>query len=228
MRFLWLIALAAACSGGNRQVDISAPPAKASRGTFSGPLCTGAECTCRNLTSPGDGGVGEPADGYKRFEVRLKSPNQLWAKVADNLMYKSAERPEACFYVDLPSGDTQIELRASEPNGVAAAWTIRELGNVTKSWYETFFFDCGNPGVCSFEELDGKKAELNEPKRDRCGSVKVKGITWDTGRSPDQLHPSELLVRATLDVYKFVPTRPHGEDCSKKQAEEHTEDNPTH
>ena len=228
MRFLWLIALTAACSGGNRQLDIGAPPAKASRGTFSGPLCTGAECTCRNLTSPGDGGVGTPADGYKRFEVRLKSPNQLWARVADNYMYKSAERPEACFYVDLPSGDTQVELRASEANGVSGAWTIRELGSVTKSWYETFMFDCGNPGVCSFEELDEKKAELNDPKRDRCGSVKVKGITWDTGRSPDQLHPSELLVKATLDVYKFVPTRPHGDDCSKKQAEEHTEDNPTH
>jgi hypothetical protein len=228
MRFLWLIALTAACSGGNRQLDISAPPAKASRGTFSGPLCTGGECTCRNLTSPGDGGAGVPDDNHKRFEVRLKSPNQLWARVGDNDMYKSAERPEACFYVDLPSGDTQVELRASEANGVSGAWTIRELGSVTKSWYETFMFDCGYPGVCSFEELDGKKAELNEPKRDRCGSVKVKGITWDTGRSPDQLHPSELLVRATLDVYKFVPTRPHGDDCSKKQAEEHTEDNPTH
>lgn len=228
MRFLWLIALTAACSGGNRQVDISAPPAKTTRGTFSGPLCNGESCTCRNLTSPGDGGAGMPDDGHKRFEVRLKSPNQLWAKVGDNAMYKSNERPEACWYVDLPSGDTQVELRASEPNGVAASWTIRELGTVTKSWYETFLFDCGNPGVCSFEELDSKKEELKNPKRDRCGSVKVKGITWDTGRSPDQLHPSELLVKATLDVYKFVPTRPHGEDCSKKQAEEHTEDNPTH
>ena len=228
MRFLWLIALVAACSGGNRQLDIGSPPAKASRGTFSGPLCTGAECQCRNLTSPADGGAGVPTDTQKRFEIRMKSPNQLWAKIADNYMYKSAERPEACFYIDLPSGDTPLELRASEANGVSASWTIRELGSVTKSWYESFNFDCGNPGVCSFEELDTKKAEFTDPKRDRCGSVKVKGIVWDTGRSPDQLHPSELLVKATLDVYKFVPTRPHGEDCSKKQAEEHTEDNPTH
>lgn len=228
MRFLTLIALIAACSGGNRQIDIGAPPGKASRGTFSGPLCTGEECTCRSLTAAGDGGAGTPGEGQKRFEVRLKSPNQLWAKVGDNVMYKSPERPEACFYIDLPSGDTKVELRASEPNGVSAAWEIHELGTNTKSWYDTLTFECGNPGVCSFEELDGKKAELNDPKHDRCGSVKVKGITWDTGRSPDQLHPSELLVTATLDVYRFVPSRPHGEDCSKKQAEEHTEDNPTH
>jgi hypothetical protein len=51
-------------------------------------------------------------------------------------------------------------------------------------------------------------------------------MTWDTGRSPDQQYPNELLVHATLNIYKFVPDRPHGDDCSKKQAEEHSEDNP--
>ena len=226
MRFLWLSGFLVACSGGSKQIDISAPPDKASRGTFSGPLCTGEGCQCRDLASAGDGGAGVPTDGTKRFEVRLKSPNQLWAKVRDNVMYKSAERAEACFYIDLPSGDTAIELRASEPNGVAAAWEIHELGTKTKSGYDTFTFECGTPGVCSFEELDGKKAEYKDPKRDRCGSVKVKGITWDTGRSPDQLYPSELLVRATLNVYKFEPDRAHGGDCGAKQTEEHNEDNP--
>ena len=45
--------------------------------------------------------------------------------------------------------------------------------------------------------------------------MKVKGITWDTGRSPDQLHPSELLVRATLNIYKFVPTARTARTASK-------------
>ncbi len=80
--------------------------------------------------------------------------------------------------------------------------------------------------MCSFDELRGKKQEYADPKQDKCGSVKVKGLTWDTGRSPDQLHPSELAVKATLDVYKFVPDRPHGDDCGKKQKAEHDEDNP--
>jgi hypothetical protein len=215
-----------ACSGGAHQIEIGAPPAKVTRGTFAGPLCSGDTCTCRELNAAGDGGAGVPTDGTKRFEVRLKSPNELWANVRGNAMYKSAERVEACFYVDLPTGDNPVELRASEPNGVAAAWSIKELGTQTKSWYDTFTFECGNPGVCSFEELDGKKAELKDPKADHCGSTKIKGITWDTGKSPDQLHPSELLVRATLNIYKFVPDRPHGDDCSKKQREEHDEDNP--
>jgi hypothetical protein len=226
LRFLSLTALLA-CSGSAKQIEIGPTPAKQSSGAFAGPLCGSADgCTCRELTAAADGGAGVPTDGTKRYEVRMKSPNQLWAKVRDNVMYKSAERVEACFYVDLPTGDNPVELRASEPNGVAASWEIRELGTQTKSWYDTFIFECGNPGVCSFEELDGKKAEYKDPKADRCGSTKIKGILWDTGKSPDQLHPSELLVRATLNIYKFVPDRPHGDDCSKKQKEEHDEDNP--
>jgi len=223
MRIGWIFVTLAGCSGGASQIDLSAPPAKRTTGVFAGPLCTGAACKC--ASTPAEAGVPE-GDGYKRFEVRLRSSQELWARVRDNAMYKSPERVEECFYVDLPSGDTPIELRASEPNGVSAEWTIREVGAKTASFYETLTFNCGNPGVCSFDELREKKAELSNPKQDPCGSVKIKGLNWDTGRSPDQLHPSELLVRATLDVYKFVPSRPHGDDCTKKQRDEHTEDNP--
>src|SRR5574338_680065 len=189
---IWLCLLLAACSGGTHQIEIGAPPAKVTQGVFAGPLCSGDRCTC--ASTPADAGV--PTDGRKRFEVKLDSPNQLWIQIADNQMYKSAERATECFYIDLPSGDTPVEMRASEPNGVAATWTIRELGTQTKSFYDTFTFSCGNPGACSFEELREKKAEYKDPKRDRCGSVKVKGLTWDTGRSPDMEYPSELLVRA--------------------------------
>jgi hypothetical protein len=214
-----------ACSGGSRQIEIGAPPAKASEGVFAGPLCSGTTCKCREGAA--DGGAGMPAQGMKRFEVKLSSPQQLWIKVAGNAMYKDAERADACFYVDLPIGETAIEMRASDPNGVSAAWSVKELGATTASWYDTFTFNCGNPGVCSFEELQEKKAQFKGgPKLDPCGSVKVLGLTWDTGKAPDQLHPSELLVRATLKVYTFVPSRAHGEDCSKKQQEEHDEENP--
>lgn len=224
MRIGWIsLAMLGACSGGASQIEIGAPPAKLTQGTFAGPLCSGDSCKCAQ--GAGDAGVPEQ-EGMKRFEVRLNSTQQLWIKVAGSMMYKDAERAEACFYVDLPTGDTAIEMRASDPNGVSAAWSIKELGATTTSWYDTFTFNCGNPGVCSFDELRDKKSEYAEPKRDKCGSVKIKGLTWDTGRSPDQLHPAELLVRASLNVYKFVPDRPHGEDCSKKQKAEHDEDNP--
>jgi hypothetical protein len=102
--------------------------------------------------------------------------------------------------------------------GVSAEWTISEYGAKTKSWYDTFRFECGNPGVCSFDEIDSHKAEYANMKRglhDPCGSTKLKGLSWDTGKAPDNQHPSELLVRLTLDVYKFAPEKPHGDDCAK-------------
>jgi len=194
------------------------------QGTFVGPLCSGDKCKCRE--GAGDGGAGVPTDLSKRFEVRLTSAQGIWMKIGQNMIYKDPERTEACWYVDLPAGDTQVEMRASDPNGVSGAWQIHELGTKTKSWYDTFSFNCGSPGVCSLDELDAQKGDLKDPKHDHCGSVKVRGLSWDRGRPPDGLHPSELLVRATLKVYNFVPSRPHGDDCSKKQDEERAEDNP--
>jgi len=190
------------------------------QGTLAGPLCESERCKCRDLHAPGDGGAGVPGDdAHKRFEVRMgPSPQELWLTIGGSTLYKSPERAEECFYVDLPSGDTPVELRASASEGVSAAWSIRELGAKTNSWYETFAFACGSPGVCSFDELDSTKRDLTGQKsvRDACGSVKVKGLTWDTGKAPDNLHPSELLVRLTLDVYKFQPTQPHGDaTCGK-------------
>ncbi|HEX5064437.1 MAG TPA: hypothetical protein VFV99_33910 [Kofleriaceae bacterium] len=224
MRFFWLCLLAG-CSGGAHQIEIGAPPAKVTEGVYAGPLCSGDTCKC--ASGPADGGAGVPEDDKKRFEVRLNSPNELWLQVGDNRMYKDAERVEACWYMDLAApGETAVAMRASKEHGVSATWSIRELGTKTKSYYDTLVFGCGNPGACSFEELDTKKAELKDPKHDHCGSTIVKGLTWDTGRSPDQQYPNELLVTAKLKIYKFVPDRPHGEDCAKKQTEEHDEDNP--
>jgi len=206
------------CGADTHQIAIGPAPGKTTEAVLAGPLCQGDRCKCR--TGAEDAGV--PTDDKKRFEIRLKSAQQLWANVHGNKLYKNAEAPEACFYVDLPAGETPVELRASDPNGVSAEWQISELGTTTKSWYDTFGFECGNPGVCSFEEIDSKKAEYGSLKRglhDVCGSTKLKGISWDTGKAPDNQHPSELLVRLTLDVYKFAPDKPHGdESCGKGKA----------
>jgi hypothetical protein len=202
------------CGGDEHQIAIGAPPAKSTEAVLAGPLCEGGHCKCRS----GADDAGAPPEGQKRFEIRLKSAQQLWLTLHGMRLYKSAEAPEACFYVDLPSGDTPVEMRASDPNGVSAEWTISEYGTKTKSWYDTFRFECGNPGVCSFDEIASKKAEYGNMPRglhDPCGSTRLKGISWDTGKAPDNEHPSELLVRLTLDVYKFLPEKAHGDDCAK-------------
>jgi hypothetical protein len=201
----------AACGGDRKMIEIGPPPAKATTGALAGPLCSGQACTCMTSTAE----AGAAAAGLKRFEIRLgPTPHDLWATLPGGVLYKSAERPEMCFYVDLAPGQHPIELRASQPSGVSAAIAISEIGAKTGSAYRTFRFSCGSPGgVCSFEELDGKKAELKVKKgvHDACGSTMIKGVVWDTGRSPDQLVPSELAMRLILHVYKFEPEKPSGD-----------------
>lgn len=208
---------ALACGGTAQQVAIGPVPPRDTRAVLAGPLCADNRCSCRDPSLGGDGGAGTP-DGAskKRFEVRLgPSPQELWLTInRTTVLYKSAERAEMCFYVDLPTGEQAIELRASNPDGVSAALQIHELGTRTTSWYDTFAFSCGSPGVCSFDELDANKARYAQVKRqihDPCGTTKVKGITWDHGKAPDQLHPSELVLRLTLDIYRFAAWKQAGD-----------------
>lgn len=202
--------LVASC-GGASQIAIGAPPAPRTTGTLVGPLCKYDSCTC--AAAPGDAGA--PDGARKRFEIRLRSTQPLWLSLpGDTVLYKDAERTEACFYVDLAPGQHPIALRASNKDGVSAELVVREIGAATASFYDTLQFACGNPGVCSFEELAGLKAEFAAiPKglRDVCGSTKIRALSWDHGKAPDGTHPSELLVRATLDLYKFAPSKPSGD-----------------
>lgn len=225
-------ALALACSGpGRTQIAIGPPPAKDTHAVLAGGLCHDNHCTCRGEI--GDGGVGVPdAKDRKRFEIRMISAYDLWVTInRSTVLYKSPERAEDCFYVDLPSGAQDIELRASNPDGVSAGLQIHELGTRTKSWYDSFAFSCGVPGVCSFEELDAARAQYAATKQrvfDRCGTTKIKGISWDHGKSPDQLHPSELVVRLTLDIYRFAAWKPHGDEtCATRGGRAGPADEPT-
>ncbi len=206
-----LLALAA-CSGGATQIEIGPVPPRQTSGTLVGPLCRDTGCTCAQTEA--DAGV--PDGARKRFEIRLKSAQELWLRLpGDTMLYKDPERAEGCFYVDLSPGEHTLELRASDKDAVSAEVVVRELGTKTKTFYDTFRFECGNPGACSFEELDALRAGYAKFERnlhDPCGSTKVKGIVWDHGRAPDGQHPSELVVRATLDIYKFAPWKPHGDE----------------
>jgi hypothetical protein len=214
----------AACSGSTHQpITIGPPPAKDTQAVLAGGLCQDNRCSCRG-DEAGDGGVGVPeTKDRKRYELRLTSAYDLWVTInRTTVLYKSPERADACFYVDLSTGAQELELRASNPAGVSAALQIHELGTRTRSWYDTFAFSCGVPGVCSFQDLDAIKAQYLGARRhvfDLCGTTKVKGVTWDHGNAADQLHPSELVVRLTLDIYRFAAWKPHGDPSCGERGE---------
>ncbi|MCW5801918.1 MAG: hypothetical protein KIT31_05980 [Deltaproteobacteria bacterium] len=207
------------CGGDRHQIKIGPVPDRMTRGSLAGPLCSGTECKCRT-----DGQeVGAPEqEGRKRFELRLQSPYELWVTLPNGtLLYKNAERAEACFYVDIAPGQHPVEMRASNASGVSASLEVHELGD--KGAYDTFKFNCGNPGVCSYDQVSAEMSRYQAiPKalHDPCGSTKIRGIGWDHGKDPDQLHPSNLVLQFTLDVYKFKPEHASGagEVCGKRAA----------
>jgi hypothetical protein len=209
---LWLVILTAC--GGTAAPTMPPTPPRQTTGVIAGGLCNGDKCTCKPANAEGDGGVGVPAGAEKRFEIRLTSAQELWAKVGGTAMYKSREQTEACFYVDLTSGDTPVEVRSSDKVGASVDFTIRELGTKTKSWYDTFHFNCGHPGACSYDELDAFKKDYTaniHHVADVCGSTKIKGLTWNAQHAPDAEHPGDLLVSLVLDVYKRAPEFAHGD-----------------
>ncbi|HVV87432.1 MAG TPA: hypothetical protein VHE35_30530 [Kofleriaceae bacterium] len=208
---------AGACGGGPKMhtITIAPPPAPMTKGTLAGPLCGADKCTCRDPSAPADGGAGVPADGLKRFEVHVGPiEHDLWVTIDDTVLYKSEARAEECFYVDLAPGEHAVTIRAHHDGGISAAVQLREYAAATQSWYDTYDFSCGVPGVCAADDLDAYKASLSKYPRgihDPCGSVKIRGLTWDTGVAPDQVHPNDLALGLTLAIYKFPPKAPHGD-----------------
>jgi hypothetical protein len=219
MRKLVLV-LVAACSGGGgngkggTNPDVAAKPLPEPRteAVLAGPLCSTDRCDCRDQTAPADGGAGVPdGEETKRYEVHVgPAENGVWVTVDGMVLYKSDERAEDCFYVDLKPGKHQVTVQASRGGGIAAKVAISEYAPGTESWYDTFNFDCGMP--CSYDDLDAWKASLARYTRgihDPCGSTKIADIAWDAGRAADQLHPQDLYLELVLDVYKFAPDYPH-------------------
>lgn len=233
MRRLAILLFVASCGGGEGagggtttpKVEIGPTPEPVTRAVLAGPLCTTEACTCRKVDAPADGGAGVPEDEtVKRFEFHVgPAENALWVSVDDMVLYKSDQHAEDCFYVDLTSGQHEVKLRASRGGGFSAQLDIHEYGVVSQSWYDTFTFNCGSPGACSYDRLDDWKAEIARFTRglhDPCGSTKIKGLVWDAGKAPDQQHPQDLEMRFTLDVYKFAPDKPHGHpECADRIAE---------
>ena len=233
-RFIIPVVLAAACGGSGGQSAAPAPGSGKPGGqadeklqprteaVLAGPLCQSDSCRCRE----GDGDAGSPAAGLKRFEVRLgPSDDPLWTVIDGMVMFKADQRQEACFYVDLKAGAHAVSFRGKGKQGLTAAVAIAEQGGAEDAtwWYHTFDFQCGAPGPCDVEAIERWKQEVTalRGKHDPCGSTKVQGIRWETGRMPDRDRgrPDDIKLQLTLEVYRFTPENPPGSDeCDRRPA----------
>lgn len=205
------------CGGAQGISSMPPTPDPASRATLAGPLCESQACRCTDDPSA----VGEPPEGFKRFKVVLgPTESELWGSIDGNVFYKGVERPTECFYVDMQAGDHPISLQAKGRAGFGARMLISEVGGAGPWFYETFEFRCGVPGLCDQQGLrDWKRriAQFNAGRHAPCGSVRISGIEWLSGRMPDNLHPEDFFLQATMKVYKKLPEHPPGTAaCSKE------------
>ncbi len=216
---IMLVSAGHACGGSQTQPAMPEAPAATTRATLAGPLCQPSECQCSD--DPAKIGVAEA--GFKRFRIELgPSQSELWLSVNNDILYKSVERARACFYLDLPAGEHAIALRAKGEAGFGAGMKINEVGGEKGPWlYDSFSFNCGAPGFCDMQSLRDWKASLRNVsagKHAPCGSVRILGIDWITGRMPDNLHPEDFKLDATMKVYKFLPHEPPGTaSCLEKE-----------
>lgn len=207
-----------ACAGGaqsgpHANGPIGPTPQPRTEAVLVGPLCQGDSCRCKQ----DEGDAGPPAPGEKRYEVHLgPSSDPLWATVDRMVLFKDRDHADACYYIDLAPGKHQVALRGkadAEP-GLSVAMSIAEEGGAEGQswWYRTFDFNCGAPGQCTMPQIQEWKEQVArwKGKHDPCGSTKVEDLSWETGRMPDRLHPDDLRLNLTLDVYKFTPPHPPG------------------
>ncbi|WP_428261771.1 hypothetical protein [Haliangium sp.] len=212
-----LVGAGLAC-GGSELAAMTPLPARVTRATLTGPLCMGGETQCR-CRERGES-VGQPdEDGVKRYEIRIGPvANELWVSVDDMVLYKSAERGEECFYVDLHPGKHPVVLRGEGERGFGARLIISEQGK--QSSYHTFTFDCGTPGHCAMTDLQDFMDSLSRYPRglhDPCGSTKIRQVRYLTGRTPDQIHPDALELSLVVDVYQFAPEHASGDPaCAQR------------
>lgn len=182
-------------------------PAPRTEAVLVGPLCQGDKCLCRSS----DGDAGSPDSSHKRYEVRIgPSDDPLWVTVDDMVLFKSRERADACFYIDLQPGEHPVAIRGKGiDGGLSVAVQIAEQGGKDSAtwWYDTFDFNCGSPGQCTLDTVREWRSRIESlaGKHDPCGSTKIEKIQWETGRMPDRVHPDDLLVKFALNVYQFTP-----------------------
>jgi hypothetical protein len=221
---LIVIGSLAACGSSEKRLEFPATPEEKTLATLAGHRCTtGDYCACRRAADAEDNTEkAPPPEGHKRFELRIASSDgRAWVVIdGKDQLFKSTERIEDCFYLDLPNGDHTISMRAkadSEQGGVGAGLKVLEYGPQTNAWYEIFQMTCGAPGACDKDSLVEWKQRAEADRRtiwDPCSSTKVKGIAWETGRMPDALHPEELTVSFSMKLYDHSPRfQPRDETC---------------
>jgi hypothetical protein len=198
-----------------QHVDLAAP-------VLAGARCQDGQCRCRAKHGD-DLETKPPAEGYKRFEIRMKvAGGEITVESPTLGRFRHDGDEEQCVYVDLPSNSSQaftIDSReAKKGEGLAPALSISEYGKIPKGsfWYGVINIACGlGDRRCDRPAAEAWKEEwLAQRKRGRldpCGSTVVSALKWDTSgglHARDGGLLRDFRVQFMLQVKSFDPQLP--------------------
>jgi hypothetical protein len=212
-----------------RHVDRATANASASV-PLAGARCHGrtGSCTCRGASD--DEETDPPAEGQKRFELRLSADGGSLTFESPALgRFTAAGGQEACFYIDVPAGsnaDVSVVASADKAEaGVGPHLRLAEYGPKGPWWYEVMAIDCvGQQGRCDRQGVETwTNRTVTQRKRGRldpCGSAVVSRMAWETsGGQADRdggLY-RDLTVRFSLEVKHFATQfAPGSTECVPK------------
>jgi hypothetical protein len=197
---------------------------------LAGERCQAGAASCRCRVPGDDAETSPPAEGRKRFEIRLSADaGQATFESATLGRFQAAGPAEICFYVDVPSASTHdVAFTARADNrtqGVSPHLRLTEYGPKGPFWYDIMSVDCiGAGGRCDRAGVDTWVSRtVTQRKRGRldpCGSAVISKLAWETsGAQADRdggIYP-DLTVRFALEVKKFATQfAPGSTECVPK------------
>ena len=197
---------------------------------LAGARCRGrtGSCICRGASDEEE--AVPPAEGQKRFELRLSADAGTATFESPSLgRFTAAGGQEACFYVDVAAGssaDVAFVATADRPAaGVSPHVRLAEYGPRGPWWYDVLAIDCvGQQGRCDRQGVDTwtnrTVAQRQRGRLDPCGSAVISHMAWETsGGQADRdggLY-RDLTVRFSMEVKHFATQfAPGSKECGSK------------
>ena len=210
-----------------RHVDKLA--ARGTSATLAGARCQGRNSSCSCRVAADEGESEPPPEGKKRLEIVMAADGGVATLDTAYGRFTTTGPAEACFYVDVPVGQTTdmaFVANADKPaDGVGPRLRMAEYGPKGPYWYAIIDVECkGQDGRCDRQGAEAWGARnLKDRKRGRldpCGSAVVHKLAWDSvgGQSDrDGGLFRELTVRFALEVKKFATQfAPGSTECVPK------------
>ena len=214
--------LLGACGGGGSPATADGPrssptpPSRRPRRCWSGRCARASACQLPRAatTTPAS-----PEAGLQALRGPARPGRRpLWVTVDGMVLYKSRERAEDCFYVDLAPGEHQVDAaRRGDGRPVGARWRSPSRRRRGRDLVVRHLrLRVRHARACAtLDELDELEGASRQAQARQARPVRLdqgaRASRWDTGRMPDQRPPERARARSSPSTSTSSrPTSPPG------------------